>query len=181
MDNFLKNSEVKSIKIGENTKIWQHTIVLPEAEIGRECNINSHCFIENDVLIGDRVTIKCGVYVWDGITLEDDVFIGPNVTLINDKFPRSKRDFILLKTFIKKGASIGAGSTIMAGLTIGEYAMIGAGSVVTKSIPNNTLWLGNPARQVGLVCDCAQKLDQNLHCNSCNTDYIVNNNKIVRK
>jgi acetyltransferase-like isoleucine patch superfamily enzyme len=180
MDNS-KNKDIQSDKIGENTHIWQYTIVLSNAEIGSECNINSHCFIENDVIIGDRVTIKCGVYVWDGIRLEDEVFIGPNVTFINDKYPRSKHPFTLLKTIVKKGASIGAGSTIMAGLTIGEYAVIGAGSIVTKDIPNNTLWFGNPARQVGFVCNCGQRLDNTLHCNGCNKDYISSNNKIIRK
>jgi acetyltransferase-like isoleucine patch superfamily enzyme len=133
------------------------------------------------VLIGNNVTIKCGVYVWDGIVLEDNVFVGPNVTFINDKYPRSRQQFKLRKTLVKHGASIGAGSTIVAEITIGEYAMIGAGSIVTKNIPSNTLWFGNPARQVGFVCDCGQRLDNNNHCKSCNTDYRIVNDKIVRK
>lgn len=140
-------AEVQTIKIGENTTIWQYVVVLKNAEIGNNCNINAHCFIENDVVIGNNVTIKCGVYLWDGITIEDDVFIGPNVTFTNDKYPRSKKyppEF--QKTIVKKGASIGAGSIILGGITIGQNSMIGAGSVVTKNIPPNELWFGNPAR-----------------------------------
>jgi UDP-2-acetamido-3-amino-2,3-dideoxy-glucuronate N-acetyltransferase len=170
---------VQSKKIGANTQIWQFTVVLPDAEIGSNCNINSHCFVENDVIIGNNVTIKCGVYVWDGIILEDNVFVGPNVTFINDKYPRSKGKFKLLRTTVKRNASIGANSTILPGITIGEYAMIGAGSVVTKDIPNNTLWLGNPARQIGFICNCGNRLDKNLHCNNCNSDYRLKDNKIV--
>jgi acetyltransferase-like isoleucine patch superfamily enzyme len=144
-----KLSDVKSSNIGEKTIVWQFSIILKNAVIGKNCNINSHTFIENDVIIGDNVTIKCGVYVWDGIKIEDNVFIGPNVTFTNDKYPRSKvynanRDEIL----IKKGASIGANSTILGGVVIGEFSMIGAGSLVTKSIPDYELWYGNPAKFV---------------------------------
>lgn len=144
-----KLSDVQSTKISDNTNIWQFCVILPNAEIGSNCNICSHCFIENDVTIGNNVTVKCGVYLWDGIEIEDDVFIGPNVTFTNDKYPRSKQypeEF--LKTSIKKGASIGANATILGGVTVGEKAMIGAGSVVTKNIPNGELWLGNPAKFV---------------------------------
>jgi UDP-2-acetamido-3-amino-2,3-dideoxy-glucuronate N-acetyltransferase len=139
-------SEVKSVRIGNKTSIWQYVVVLPGAEIGENCNINAHCFIENDVHIGNNVTIKCGVYLWDGIIIEDNVQIGPNVTFVNDKYPRSKQPFIVQKTVIKKNASVGAGSTILGGITIGENAMIGAASLVTKNIPANELWFGNPAR-----------------------------------
>jgi UDP-2-acetamido-3-amino-2,3-dideoxy-glucuronate N-acetyltransferase len=140
-------SDVQTDQIGENSKIWQFCVVLPNAVIGTNCNINSHCFIENDVLIGDNVTIKCGVQVWDGITIENDVFIGPNVTFTNDKYPKSKNsNFIQLRTTIKRGASIGANATILGGITIGENAMVGAGSVVTKDIPDGELWFGNPAK-----------------------------------
>ena len=140
-------AEVISPNIGQDTKIWQFTIVLPQAVIGNNCNICSHCFIENDVKIGNNVTIKCGVYLWDGMEIEDDVFIGPNVTFINDKYPRSKQyPDKFLKIKIKKGASIGAGSTIMGGITIGENAMIGAASFVNKNVPANELWIGSPAR-----------------------------------
>jgi acetyltransferase-like isoleucine patch superfamily enzyme len=155
-------SNVQSNFIGHGTKIWQYTIVLPNAVIGNECNINAQCFIENNVFIGNNVTIKCGVQVWDGITLEDDVFVGPNVTFTNDLLPRSKNsNYEMRFTKVKKGASIGANATILAGLTIGEYAMIGAGSVVTKDIPPFTLWVGNPAKQIATICKCGEKLLHN--------------------
>lgn len=140
-------SDVKTNKIGENSNIWQFCVVFPRAEIGDNCNICAQVLIENEVKIGNNVTIKSGVQVWDGITIEDDVFIGPNVTFTNDLFPRSKNpDWKLSKTVVKKGASIGANATILAGITIGENAMIGAGSVVTKDVPANTVWYGNPAK-----------------------------------
>lgn len=178
---FHPKAEVQSKNIGEDTVVWQFTIILPGAVIGSNCNINSHCFIENDVLIGNNVTVKCGVYIWDGIKIEDDVHIGPNVTFTNDIYPRSKHKFELSRTIIKKGASLGANSTIIAGITIGEYALIGAGSVVTKDIPNNTLWKGNPARQSAFVCNCGTKLDQSLHCNNCDTDYELVNTHLIKK
>jgi len=145
-------ADVMSLNIGRDTKIWQFSIILAEAVIGENCNINCHVFIENKVLIGNNVTIKSGVQIWDGVSIEDNVFIGPNVTFTNDLFPRSKKfpeEF--LKTIIKKGASIGANSTIIAGIEVGENSMIGAGSVVTKNIPANTLWYGNPAKLKGFV------------------------------
>lgn len=142
-------SDVKSNNIGENTNIWQFCVVFPQAKIGSNCNICAQVLIENEVEIGNNVTIKSGVQIWDGITIEDDVFIGPNATFTNDLFPRSKNpDWKLAKTVIKKGASVGANATILAGITIGEYAMIGAGSVVTKDVPANSVWYGNPARFV---------------------------------
>ena len=134
--------------IPDTTRVWQYVVILHDAVIGENCNICSHCYIENDVRIGNNVTIKTGVYLWEGIEIEDNVFIGPNATFVNDKYPRSKQDFVLQKTKIKKGASVGAGSTILGGITIGENAMIGAGSVVTKNIPANELWVGNPAKFV---------------------------------
>lgn len=140
-------SDVQSISIGDNTNIWQFCVILKGAKIGDNCNICSHCFIENDVVIGSNVTVKCGVQLWDGVTLEDNVFIGPNVTFCNDKTPRSKAHLQnVLKTTVKKGASIGANATILPGITIGENAMIGAGSVVTKDVPDNTTMVGNPAK-----------------------------------
>lgn len=132
-----------------STNIWQFCVVLPNARIGENCNVCSHCFIENDVIIGDNVTIKCGVQIWDGIRLEDNVFIGPNVTFTNDRFPRSKQyPEKFENTIIRKGASLGAGVTVLCGIEVGENAMIGAGSVVTKNIPANELWVGNPAHFV---------------------------------
>lgn len=142
-------SDVRSQLIGSNTKIWQFVVVLENAKIGADVNICSHCFIENDVVVGDRVTIKNGNQLWDGLVIEDDVFIGPNVTFTNDKFPRSKKStHNLSRTLVKKGASIGGGSVILPGIVIGENAMIGAGSVVTSDVKKNSLVFGNPARHI---------------------------------
>lgn len=142
-----KLADCQNINISEDTNIWQFTVVLPNARIGKNCNICAHCFIENDVSIGDNVTIKSGVYLWDGITIENNVFIGPNVTFTNDKFPKSKQYPInFQKIFIKNGASIGAGSIILGGIIIGENSLIGAGSIVTKNVPDNELWMGSPAK-----------------------------------
>ena len=143
------SSDVQSKQIGEGTRVWQYVVILPGAVIGRDGNICSHCFIENKVVVGDRVTVKCGVQLWDGVTLEDDVFVGPNATFTNDRVPRSRNaSATLLPTLVKKGASIGANATILPGLTIGEGAMVGAGAVVTKDVPPRTLVVGNPARIV---------------------------------
>jgi acetyltransferase-like isoleucine patch superfamily enzyme len=143
------SSDVQSKQIGEGTRVWQYVVILPGAVIGRDGNICSHCFIENKVIVGDRVTIKCGVQLWDGVTLEDDVFVGPNATFTNDLKPRSRNTSAkLLPTLVKKGASIGANATILPGLTIGEGAMIGAGSVVTRDVPPGSIMVGNPARIV---------------------------------
>lgn len=143
---------VESEKIGKNTRVWAFAHVLPGAVIGEDCNICDQTFIENDVVLGDRVTIKCGVQLWDGVTLEDDVFIGPNATFTNDRFPRSKKyPEKFARTVIRKGASIGANATILPGLSIGQYAMVGAGTVVTKDVPPYAIVVGNPARIVGYV------------------------------
>ena len=174
-------ADVQTKNIGSETQVWQNSIILPQARIGNNCNINAFCFIENDVIIGDNTTLKCGVYVWDGITLEDNVHIGPAVAFTNDVYPRSKHDFKLARTIIRRGSSIGANATILPGLTVGEYALIGAGSVVTKNVPNNTLWVGNPARQVGYVCNCGHKLDDSMHCLTCGSDYSVDSKGIVHK
>ena len=146
------SADVQSPNIGSGTRIWQYVVVLPNAVIGQDCNICSHCLIENDVIVGDRVTVKSGVQLWDGLRIGDDVFIGPNVTFTNDKFPRSKRypDTFCL-TEIDAGASIGANATILPGIRIGRQAMVGAGSVVTRSVPPNAIVVGNPARIVGYV------------------------------
>lgn len=144
-------ADVQSNKIGKDTRVWQYVVILEKAVIGDGCNICSHCFIENDVVIGNHVTIKCGVQIWDGITIKDDVFVGPNVTFTNDKFPRSKQYKEPLKTVVEKGASIGANATILCGITIGENAMIAAGAVVTKDVAVNTLVAGNPAKVVKVL------------------------------
>lgn len=134
--------------VPDNTNVWQFCVLLPKAKIGQNCNICSYCFIENDVVIGDNVTIKCGVQLWDGLRVEDNVYIGPNVTFTNDKFPKSKnKNWQLLQTRICEGASIGAGATILPGITIGKNAVIGAGSVVTRDVPECETWVGNPAKK----------------------------------
>lgn len=142
-------SDVQSKDIGENTKVWQFSVILKGARIGSDCNICAHTFIEGDVIIGNRVTIKSGVYLWDGLVVEDDVFIGPNATFTNDLKPRSKQyPEAFLKTVVMKGASIGANATILPGITIGKNSMIGAGSVVLSDVPDNAVVVGNPARVV---------------------------------
>ena len=140
-------SDIQSDVIGEKTRIWQFCVILPGARIGDDCNICSHCFIENDVIIGNRVTIKCGVQLWDGIRVEDDVFIGPNVTFTNDRYPRSKQyQKEVERIIIKKGASLGANATILPGVTIGENAMIGAGAIIAKDVPPNMIIKGERAK-----------------------------------
>lgn len=172
-------SEVQTSNIGKDTTIWQYCIILKGARIGENCNINFNVFIENDVIIGDNVTIKSGVQIWDGLRIGNHVFIGPNVTFTNDFLPRSKKypeKFLL--TNIQDGASIGANSTIIGGVTIGKFAMIGAGSVVTKDIPDYTLWFGNPALFKSYLCECGNKLDNQLKCPRCNKVYRMANEKI---
>jgi len=165
MTDFFTHSHaiVESTKIGKATRIWAFTHVLPGAVIGEDCNLCDHVFIENDVIVGDRVTVKCGVQLWDGIRLEDDVFIGPNVTFTNDPFPRSKQYLDkFTRTVVQKRASIGANATILPGVTIGQNAMVGAGSVVTKDVPPNSIVVGNPARIVNYVAgnDQPQTLEE---------------------
>lgn len=146
-------SDVKA-QIPESSNVWQFCVVFPDAKIGENCNLCANVLVENEVIIGNNVTVKSGVQLWDGVTLEDNVFVGPNVSFTNDLFPRSKNpDWKLTKTLVKKGASIGANSTVIAGVTIGENAMIGAGSVVTKNVGANELWYGNPAKFVKKIGD----------------------------
>lgn len=140
-------ADVQTDKIGQNTRIWQFSVVLPQAVIGNNCNICAQVLIENNVIIGDNVTIKSGVQIWDGSRIENNVFIGPNVTFTNDIFPRSQnKEFECKGITLRKGCSIGANTTLLPGVEIGENAMIGAGSVVTKNIPANEIWIGNPAK-----------------------------------
>ena len=151
------NGLCESSQVGAGTRIWAFAHVLPGARIGRDCNVCDHVFVENDVVIGDRVTVKSGVQLWDGVRLEDDVFIGPNATFTNDHFPRSKHPPpAFLPTLVCRNASIGANATILPGLTIGRDAMVGAGAVVTRSVPPAAIVAGNPARIVGYVDSKAQ-------------------------
>lgn len=148
------NALCESENIGEGTRVWAFAHVLPGARLGRDCNICDGVFVESDVIVGDRVTVKCGVQLWDGVRLGDDVFVGPNATFTNDLFPRSRvYPEKFLGTVVESGASIGANATILAGTTIGSGAMIGAGAVVTRSVPPNAIVVGNPARIVGYVSD----------------------------
>jgi len=136
----------ETTKVGEGTRVWAFAHVLPGAQIGQDCNICDHVFIENDVVLGDRVTVKCGVQLWDGLRVGDDVFIGPNATFANDKFPRSKHyPERFATTTISDGASVGAGAVVLPGVRIGRNAMVGAGAVVTKDVPANAIVVGNPA------------------------------------
>lgn len=139
---------VESHKIGPGTRIWAFAHVMPGAVIGMDCNICDHTYVEGDVVVGDRVTIKSGVYLWDGLRVEDDVFIGPQATFTNDRFPQSKQPFRALITTIRRGASVGAGAVILPGVTIGERALVGAGAVVTRDVPSDVVVAGNPARVV---------------------------------
>lgn len=145
-------SDVKSQNIGEGTKVWQFSVIFAGAQIGKNCNICAHTLIEDGAVVGNNVTIKSGVYLWDGVHLEDDVFVGPCATFTNDKKPRSKQHLdAYLKTTVGKGASIGANATILPGIRIGEKAMIAAGAVVTKDVPDYAVVMGNPAVIKGYV------------------------------
>ena len=146
------SADVLTNDIGEGTQIWQFSIICKGAKIGANCNINCHTFIEENVKIGDRVTVKAGVYIWDGIEIANDVFLGPNVSFVNDKYPRSKQyPEVYQQIKIDQFASIGAAAIILGGVQIGEYALIGAGSVVTKNVPAFSLVTGSPAKVVGKV------------------------------
>jgi len=150
---------VASKQIGEGTRIWAFVNILAGARIGRDCNICDRCFIENDVSLGDRVTIKCGVSLYDGLVLEDGVFVGPDVTFSNDPRPRSGRHPASYpRTLAREGSSLGAGAIVLPGITIGRFAMVGAGALVTRDVPDFALAYGSPARVHGHVCRCGQTL-----------------------
>ena len=154
---------VATDKIGDDTRIWAFCNILEGAQIGADCNICDHCSIEGEVIIGDRVTVKNSVSLWNGMVIEDDVFIGPSAVFTNDIYPRSKVYHNEVdKTLIRQGATIGANAVVVAGYTIGRYAFIGAGAVVTKNIPDHTIWYGNPAQFIGYVCMCGKRLRESL-------------------
>lgn len=152
------NALVETDKIGDDTRVWAFVHILEGAEIGSGCNICDHCYIEYNVKIGNNVTVKSGIYIWEQTTIEDDVFLGPNVVFTNNPRPRSRQYIDHLRTLIRKGASVGANSTILGGVTIGKYAMIGMGSVVTRDIPDYALAYGNPAKVKGWVDEDGNKL-----------------------
>ncbi len=158
--------------IGDGTKIWNQVQVREDCEIGRDCILSKNVYIDAEVKIGDRVKIQNNVNVYHGVEVEDDVFLGPSMTFTNDFYPRAfNADWKITKTLVKKGASIGANCTIVCGNTIGEYAMIGSGSVVTKDVKDYALVAGNPAKQIGWVCKCGHKLDENMKCPECGSEY----------
>lgn len=145
--------------IGDGTRIWAFVNILGGARIGRDCNICDRCFIENDVALGDRVTVKCGVSLYDALTLEDDVFVGPGVVFSNDPRPRSgQHPGSYPRTLVRQGASLGAGAILLPGLTVGRFAMVGAGSLVTRDVPDFALVYGSPAQVHGQVCRCGKTL-----------------------
>lgn len=140
-------TDVRTDAIGQGTRVWQFVVILPGAQIGADCNICSHCLIEGDVHVGDRVTVKSGVQLWNGMRVGDDVFIGPNVTFTNDRYPKSgNKAFAMQSTVIESGASIGGGATILPGVRIGKGALVGAGAVVTRDVAPGVTVVGNPAR-----------------------------------
>jgi acetyltransferase-like isoleucine patch superfamily enzyme len=176
------NSIVETKDIGENTTIWAFVHILDGVKVGKNVNICDHCFIENGVIIGDNVTIKSGVHIWKGVTIEDDVFVGPCVAFSNDAYPRSKnRNFELKGIILSKGSSIGANSTLLPGIRVGKYALIGAGSVVTKNIPDYAVAYGNPTIVTGFICSCNTKMtfkEDGYDC-VCGKKYVKKNNVVI--
>lgn len=172
------NALVESEDIGEKTRIWAFAHVLKNVKIGEDCNLCDYVFVESGVKIGNRVTIKNGISLWEGLTIEDDVFLGPNAVFTNDMFPRSKRHSgQFLDTLIKQGASVGANATILCGITLGKYCLVGAGSVVTKSVPDFALVTGNPAKVRYWVSKTGERL--NFDLNNSEVDSEGNKYKLI--
>ena len=164
----------ESDEVGPGTRVWAFAHVMAGAVVGSGCNICDHAFIETGARIGDRVTVKNAVLIWDRVTVDDDVFLGPNMVFTNDLMPRAaikKGMEGLLATRVRRGATIGANATIVCGVTIGEHAFVGAGAVVTRDVDPHALVVGNPARRIGWVCDCGNRLDDHLGCGECGRTY----------
>ncbi len=173
-------------EVGAESRVWAFAHVLRGAKVGRECNVGDHAFIEGGAVVGDRVTIKNQVMIWEGVTIEDDVFLGPGVMFTNDRFPRSGRmpaameryahkENWLETTRVCRGASIGAGAIVVCGVTIGSFATIGAGALVTRDVPEHALMLGRPAKQAGWVCECGFKLPPDQRCTGCKKSFTFPN------
>ncbi len=187
---FHKLALVESDDIGEGTRIWAFTHVMKGAKIGKYCNIGEHCYIESGVIIGDYCTVKNGICLWDGIVLEDYVFLGPCAVFTNDKYPRSRnKDWELRKTLIKRNATVGAGAIILCGIEIGTYSLVGAGAVVTKSVPDFAVVVGNPARVVGYSCTCGKVIlrmsekgkfkNAKVICPKCSSEFLYKNGSFL--
>lgn len=169
--------------IGNDSNIWQHCIIKSGAQIGNGCNVGAGCYIEAGVRVGNRVKIKNNITLYEGVTIEDDVFLGPNCVFTNVINPRSfiERKNEFKETVVRRGATIGANATIICGNTVGRYAMVGAGSVVTKDVPDYALFVGNPARHHGYVCECGCKLSKDLKCDVCNSEYLIEEGRLEKK
>lgn len=167
----------ESDEVGAGTRVWAFAHVMRGARVGTGCNVCDHAFVESGAVVGDRVTVKNGVMIWDGVVIEDDVFVGPGATFTNVTNPRvgfkrgGEGADAFEATVVCRGVTIGANSTIVCGTTIGEYAFVGAGAVVTRDVPAHTLVVGNPARPAGWVCVCARRLGPDLVCGSCGSTY----------
>jgi acetyltransferase-like isoleucine patch superfamily enzyme len=185
---------VESNQIGNGTRIWAFSHVMKEVSIGENCNVGEHCFLETGARVGSNVTIKNANMIWDGVTLEDGTFIGPGVFFTNDLYPRSPRlpeararyqgNGWLVRTLVQHGASIGAGAVLVAGVTVGSFAMVGAGTVVTKDVPPHALVVGTPGRVIGWVCQCGHRvaLEQGeARCSECGTEYVKTGDLAAKK
>lgn len=166
--------------IGDDTRVWHHCHIMKDVKVGKHCNIGENAFIESGVVLGNNVKVKNNVAIYTGVIAEDDVFLGPNCVFTNVNNPRSfiERKAEFKETYLHKGATIGANATVICGHDIGEYAFVGAGSVVTKSVPAYTMVVGNPAKFYSYVCKCGVKLNEHLECKACGSKYQKINNII---
>lgn len=169
-----QNALCESDNVGAGTRVWAFAHVMEGAVVGTDCNICDHAFIETGAKVGNRVTVKNNVLIWDKVTIEDEVFLGPNAVFTNDLMPRvafKKKPDEFVPTLVGRGASVGANVTVVCGVTIGEQAMIGAGSVVTRDVAAHALMVGNPAARIGWACTCGRRLSGELVCDACGRRY----------